>query len=763
MLRRLRVTKRLLAPLIKAQVSGEPKKKRGTELVYVLPRPSLTDLAVLSTTTTVLGLPNPESEFDADGAALRRFEFLTQNVGWLLRRSLMRSYPSGLKRAHELASSGNVIRIIPVSVFWSRAPQHETSTLRILMSERWTATTRLRRLVELLVNRKMVQVVFGPSIDLLELVNSELGPERELRRSARLLRMVFKNQRLALLGPELSLKRRALSLVLSHPEVRLAIERDALAQGRRPAQSVRLARRLLTGIVSDFSPITLRLVYRLVEWSWKIAGTEFTVRGLGQTRTCAQHANLVYLPCHQSHLDYIVLSFLLYRHGLALPHIAAGQNLDLPILGRILRQCGAFFIRRSFRDDDLYRNLITQYVRQMLFRGHPLEFFLEGTRSRSGFLMPARLGMLHVTLSAAQKSPARPLALIPVRFSFERLLDGDSFARELGGATKRRESWGDLFRGFTQIRTGLGNIGMALGEPIVIEDAGKLPAQSLADLVLRKINANLLVTGTHLVALALLGSPRRRMERSLLESQISLYGDWLSTEGYTCLGTQANACIAASQRQGLVQFERLAGVELISATAKGDRQLPWHRNNALHSLALPALMALASALEPLEDTPAVQVSTLWHLLAEELHLDKLTKRLHARWYRRLRDRNLLDASGSAASGASEAGRSLRLLGRLLIPTLERHLLILDTARREQSNQPLPRETLEAESLRRAAHLTEVCLEPLDRDCARLAVEALLATSTLVEQPGILPGPKSKAVAKHLSLCLPGDFVNALSS
>ena len=763
MLRRLALARKLLAPLIKAQVTGEPEAKSGDELVYLLPRPSLTDLCVLSTAAARLGLPSPESELDADGTLLRRFEFLSQNVGWLLRRSLMRSYPPRLKKAHELARSGKAIRIIPVSIFWSRAPHHETSTLRILMSERWTATTRFRRLIELLVNRKLVRIVFAPGIDLPMLVDSKLDPEPELRRTARLLRIVFKNQRLALLGPELSLKRRSLSLVLAHPEVRLAIERDALAQGRRPAQSARLARRILTEVVSDFSAITLRLVYRLVEWCWKMAGTEFTVRGLDRARICAQTAHLVYLPCHQSHLDYIVLSFLLYRHGLALPHIAAGQNLDLPILGRILRHCGAFFIRRGFRHDDLYRNLVTQYVRQVLFRGHPLEFFLEGTRSRSGFLMPARLGMLQVTLSAAQKPPARPLALIPVRFSFERLLDADSFARELGGLTKRRESWGDLFRGFTQIRRGLGHIGMALGDPIVIEDAGKLRAQSLANLVARKINANLLVTGTHLVALALLGSARRRLERSLLESQISLYSEWLGGDGYSCLETQAGKCIEAAERQGLVHLERIAGVDLINTSTKGDRHLPWHRNNAMHSLTLPALMALGSVRQPLEDKPALQISSLWPLLASELHLDKLTSGLYTHWRDRLRDRDMLDESGNAASGASAPGRSLRLLGRLLIPTLERHLLILDIARCEQDNQPLPRETLEAESLRRAAHLAEVCSEPLNRDCAHLAVHSLLSTSTLLEQPGILPGPKAKAVAAAISFYLSDEFVNALSN
>lgn len=763
MLRRLRIVKPLLKPIIKAQVSEQPTLIEGAELLYLLPRPSLTDLAVLSTAAQRLGMAIPEQGMKSRTGMSVRYEFLTQNVGRVLRRSLMRTCPPRLRLAHELVRSGQAIQVVPVSIFWSRAPQHESSLLRILFSERWTATSRLRRLIDLLINRQMVQVVFGPAIDLAQLVNSGLGEARELRRSARLLRVIFKNQRRALLGPELSLKRRAMSLVLSHPEVQLAIERDASTHGRPTKQSTRLAQRILAGIVSDFSAITLRIAYRFLAWCFRIGGAEFSIRGMEPIRQCAQQANLVYLPCHQSHLDYIVLSFLLYREGLAIPHIASGENLDLPVLGSILRQCGAFFIRRSFRDDDLYRNLITQYLRQILLRGHSVEFFLEGTRSRTGFLMPARLGMMQVTLSAAQKPPARPLALVPVRFGFERLIDGDSFARELAGASKRKETWGGLVRGFKQMRAGLGSIGLAFGEPIVLRDTSELHAGTIANLVLRKVNANLLVTGTHLIALTLLSAAQHRMERGLLEGQMALYIEWLCAEGFTCLENDVDGCIQAAARQGLLRFETITDVDLISTSEKGENHLPWHRNNALHSLALPSLMALASARSALQETPSLQITLLWPLLANELHLGELTAGLYTRWRNRMDSHDMLDTEGLAQAAASSSGRSLRLLARLLAPTLERHLLILDTAIRHPINEPVARETIQAESLRRAAQLAEVSTESLNRDCARLALGALLSTSVLVEHPGIHPGPGAEQLADEIAPLVSSEFLEALSN
>ena len=761
MLRRLSVLKRLLGWLVRAQVTGEPPKGGSGTTLYVLPRPALTDLAVLSTTAKRLELPIPEEFLDADGE-VRQFEFISQNVGWLLRRSLMRQYPEALKRAHQLAREGQSIHLVPVTVFWSRSPHHEMSFVRLLMSERWTATTRFRRFFEIFMNRKMVHIAFAPAIDLSQLLDSTSDPQRELRRTARLLRVIFKNQRLALIGPELSLKRRALSSVLSHPEVRLAIERDAVSKGRRLPQSTRRARKLLQGIVSDFSPVTLRWVYGLVAWCWKRARVDFDVQGLETTRVCAQTANIVYLPSHQSHLDYIVLSFLLYKEGLALPHIASGDNLNIPMLGRLLRQCGAFFIRRSFRDDDLYRNVITHYIRLILLRGHPLEFFLEGTRSRTGFLMPARFGMLQVTLSAAQAPPARPIALVPIRYGYERLLDGESFARELTGASKRRESWRDLFQGFISMRRGLGRIGISFGEPFVINQPSDIQTSDLATRILGRINQKLLATASHLLALAILGAPTRRLEVKLLESQVALYIDWLSAEGFVTLESDAETSLAACKRQGLVEFESFAGVDLASTTEKGNRVLPWHRNNALHSIAFPSLLAMFSISTRLQDSTAKELSDLWNLIAMELHLPRFNTRTYRKWLNKMRVSKMIQDTGGAAIGTSEEGRRLKLLARLLIPTLERHLLILETAMSAPRSQPYTREGLIAESLRRGASLSEVLSEPLTRDCARLAVYALLGTSALIEQPdGIRSETRASSLISAISSCLPQETTSAL--
>ena len=713
--RRLQLLKRLLAIIIRADVQGASPCGPDARRMYLLPRTSLTDLAVLS-----------------NACALERENcvFLSEEVGWCRRRSLMRGYPQRLHGAHQLALIGAHIEIVPVSVFWSRSAGYETSLAKLLLSERWVPTSRMRRFLEVLVNRKMVQVVFAPPINLGALLAGQTDPKRALRRTARLARVVFKNQRLALLGPELSLKSKAMTSVLSQAEVRVEIERRAASLGETQARAEKHARRILRKMVSDFSAITLRVVYRFARWSWKWAGASFEIRGLEGVRTHAQAANLVYLPCHQSHLDYIVLSYLLYDQGLSLPHIAAGENLNLPVLGRLLRQCGAFFIRRSFRDDDLYRSLITHYLRLILMRGHTVEFFLEGTRSRTGFLMPARHGMLQVALSAAAAAPPRPLALVPVRYAYERVLDGDSYAQERSGTAKHRESWRDALKSFFRLRSGLGHIGVAFGEPVLLNTSETPPVEALARAMLRSINAQLMLTATHLIALAFSG--KQRLDERLAESQIDLYIDWLGHEGVEVLSSDAKSCVAAAKRQGLVACERFAGARWLKVTGKGLRLLPWHKNNAVHALALPSLICLQGR--------AKVDATLLRVRCHELHLRAPGDADLARWTRRLQESGVLDSLPRRT-----------LLRRLMQPHLERDMLVLRAA----TDQPASIDALVAESLRRATRASERLSEPLTRDTARCTAQALASAGVIeADSGGVRSTPRAESLASIIARALP---------
>ena len=149
--------------------------------------------------------------------------------------------------------------------------------------------------------------------------------------------------------------------------------------------------------------------------------------------TVAPGQEIVYLPCHRSHIDYLLLSYLIYRNGLTPPHIAAGDNLDMPLVGGLLRRGGAFFLRRSFKGEPLYAAVFHEYLHLMLARGFPIEYFIEGGRSRTGRTLAPKAGILGMTIASFVRSHSRPLVFVPVYVGYERIIEGDTYVRELAG------------------------------------------------------------------------------------------------------------------------------------------------------------------------------------------------------------------------------------------------------------------------------------------------------------------------------------------
>src|SRR6202044_2496690 len=171
-----------------------------------------------------------------------------------------------------------------------------------------------------------------------------------------------------------------------------------------------------------------------------------------------------------SHMDYLLLSYAIYERGYAVPHIAAGLNLNLPIIGRFLRKGGAFYVRRSFRGNALYTVVFMKYLAAMMARGHSIEYFIEGGRSRTGRLRPPMTGMLSMTVRSYLREPRRPVVFVPVYFGYERIVEGPTYIGELSGQPKEKESVLGLLRSLRRLsRERLGRVHAILGEPIHLD------------------------------------------------------------------------------------------------------------------------------------------------------------------------------------------------------------------------------------------------------------------------------------------------------
>ena len=144
-------------------------------------------------------------------------------------------------------------------------------------------------------------------------------------------------------------------------------------------------------------------------------------------------------------MDYLLLSYAIYQHGFAIPHVAAGVNLNLPVVGPVPAQG-----RRVLHAPELSaatrstRWCSRQYLAAIMARGHSIEYFIEGGRSRSGRLLEPATGMLSMTVRSFLRQPRRPVVFVPVYFGYERIWEGATYIGELSGRPKEKESIGTL-------------------------------------------------------------------------------------------------------------------------------------------------------------------------------------------------------------------------------------------------------------------------------------------------------------------------------
>lgn len=154
---------------------------------------------------------------------------------------------------------------------------------------------------------------------------------------------------------------------------------------------------------------------------------------------------IIYLPLHKSHLDYVIITWIMWIHNMRVPHVAAGNNLNIPLLGSVLRALGGFFIRRKLdqngRKDLVYRAVLQSYMQELLLEGQSLEFFVEGGRSRSGKALYPKGGLLSVVVDAYLQGKIQDAYIVPISISYEKLVEGDFTAEQMGSPKQRENIW----------------------------------------------------------------------------------------------------------------------------------------------------------------------------------------------------------------------------------------------------------------------------------------------------------------------------------
>jgi glycerol-3-phosphate O-acyltransferase len=592
---------------------------RTNSICYVLERRSVTDLAVLQNACAALKLPRPQKRLVAQSRELRSFFYLTQPLGFWDERLDRRPPAALVQMVRTLRIHPDIdIDLVPVAVYWGRAPQKEASFFKLLLVEDWALTSRIRKFFQVLFNGRNTLIEISEAVSLRSLLGEDAGVEMQSRRVARALRVQYGRQRTARIGPDLSHNRTIVTRVLRTHAVRAAVAQEMREKKITRRQAMLQAQKHAQEIAANYSHAFVRFLEFALTRLWNRLYDGVVVEHIETLERLAKDNEIVYVPCHRSHMDYLLLSYAIFRQGFAIPHIAAGINLNLPVLGRFLRKGGAFFIRRSFRGSALYTVVFTNYLAAIMARGHSIEYFIEGGRSRTGRLLQPKTGMLSMTVRSFLRHPQRPVVFLPVYFGYERVVEGATYIGELSGKPKEKESVLGLLRTVSKLRERFGRVYVNIGEPIVLgdvlqqfdpqwrkrtlEDDARLPwinpaVDVLAGAIMRNINSAAAVSPINLLAVTLLATPRQTLPEVDLLRQLELYLALLRSFPYsdriTVTELSPAEILAYGEGMKVISREKHPLGDLVRMREESAVLATYFRNNVLHLFAMPSLIACA--------------------------------------------------------------------------------------------------------------------------------------------------------------------------
>ncbi|NNL67115.1 MAG: glycerol-3-phosphate acyltransferase, partial [Myxococcales bacterium] len=288
------------------------------------------------------------------------------------------------------------------------------------------------------------------------------------------------------------------------------------------------AARYLKEIAATHSPFVIDIAAQLIRLLYRRGygdAIHYDPADLRRVKALSQQHPVVFLPSHKSNLDHLVLQVALHENGHAPNHTAGGINMNFFPVGPIVRRSGVFFIRRTFKDNPVYKFTLSHYIDYLVEKRFSLEWYIEGGRSRSGKLMPPRFGLLAYVVDAYRRGKAEDVALVPVSIAYDQIQDVGEYAAEQRGAPKEPESFGWFLGMVRRLGRRYGGIHIRFGEPIALAktlghpnlaaepdpDEENLAVQKLAFEVCVRINRCTPVTETSLLALAMLGSGFRAL------------------------------------------------------------------------------------------------------------------------------------------------------------------------------------------------------------------------------------------------------------
>ncbi len=424
-------------------------------------------------------------------------------------------------------------------------------------------------------------------------------------------------------GPVVKSMEEFMELTLTDPALNAFMAHMAEVENQKISKIKKKAQSYFLEIASDYNALLTHLADRTLTWVWQniFEGISSDEAGIERIRQASPRGTLIYVPCHKSHVDYLMLNYIIYHNNLHPPRVAAGKNLAFWPVGTIFRKLGAFFIRRRFHGAKLYAEVFATYLKTLIKEGYNIEFFIEGGRSRTGKLVLPQLGLLNMIIRAYQEGATPDLIFIPSFIGYDQVMEEKAYLTELAGSQKKAESWRQLFHLRKLLKKRYGRVYLRFSEPISFtaylharqipgrtfpEEQRRLICRDLAFTIIQKINEVSVVTPFALVCAALLTYPRKGVYRLELLEIIEVFYDYLQecraqlAETLTHLTPAVEEALHLCESRKLIipieKEEELKGELGLGAYSIDESKrlvMEYYKDNIIHFFIPASLVAMA--------------------------------------------------------------------------------------------------------------------------------------------------------------------------
>jgi glycerol-3-phosphate O-acyltransferase len=435
------------------------------------------------------------------------------------------------------------IYLVPQLMFFSKTPMKSQPALRDMLFGPEQAPGKIRRLITLFKNPGKIFVELSQPINLKAYLNQSNLERRDVNYQSLILRrdllLQINRHRQSILGPVLKTREELKENILTRERFQQFLATYS-ENHDIPLQKLRKkSDAYLEEIAAKYNMSLLKIFDIVLTWILKniFEGLVVDQEGLDKVKRMSQRGPLLLMPCHKSHIDYLVLSYIMYHNNMPCPHIAAGKNLSFWPLGPIFRNAGAFFIRRTFKGAVLYSKVFSEYIYKLLEEGFNIEFFIEGGRSRTGKLLTPKFGLLTILLNAYKKGACNDLIFVPLYIGYDRVIEEDAYLYELEGGKKEKENISQVIKARRFLKKRYGKVYVKFNEPISIHDmllSKNKPIQEMPQPDLKETYSNIgyrmigainqvsIVTPYSLVSSTILNSTRNKLSMPYVQSRVEV-------------------------------------------------------------------------------------------------------------------------------------------------------------------------------------------------------------------------------------------------